>query len=133
MQALSEQIQAELGPVIEELQVTSILTFNPTPPAIDVYPALEFQDGMAYGKGNNALNFTVRARISTAEHEEQQILLLSMMDRTGGTSMAQAILSDRTLGGVVGNLNVEGPTGYQMFGQSGFELLGCTWLVRVLP
>ena len=79
------------------------------------------------------MNFLVRARVSTAEHEEQQEFLLSMMDPNSATSVGQAIMSDRTLGAVVSNVNVEGPSDYGMFGPPGSELLGCTWLVRVLP
>ena len=139
MQAIANQIQAELSPLgtadplIEELQVTALLNPNPSPPSIDVYPAPDFQEAIAMGRGNNAMNFLVRARVLPADHEGQQEFLLSLMDPNAATSVGQAIMSDRTLGNVVERVNVEGPSDYGIFGPAGQELLGCTWLVRVLP
>jgi hypothetical protein len=144
MDALAAQIANEIGgdgtanPVISHLQVDGRMVFNPTPPAIDVYPADPFQDALAFGKGNNELFLTVRARVTTADHEAGQDLLLSMMDPEATTSVAQAILSDRTLGNTVERVNVSaGPTAFGVFpapaGETGENLLGCTWTVRVIP
>jgi hypothetical protein len=141
MDALATQIEDEIGgdgtanPVISRLQVDGRMVFNPTPPAIDVYPADPFQDALAFGKGNNELFLTVRARVTTADHEAGQDLLLSMMDPEATTSVAQAILSDRTLGNTVERVNVSaGPTAFGVFPvPAGENLLGCTWTVRVIP
>jgi len=142
MDALAAQIDNEIGArgtadaLIENLQVDGRLIMNPTPPSIDVYPADPFQEGIAFGKGNNDMNFTVRARVSTADHEAGQDLLLQMMDPESDQSVAQAILADRTLGGQVERVNIaEGPSAYGIFPDPGGDgsLLGCTWTVRVFP
>lgn len=139
MDAMASQIQSYLGgtasPVITNLQVDGRLIPSPTPPAIDVYPADPFQLPLAMGRGNNELFFTVRARVSTSDNEAGQDLLLSLMDPQATSSVAQAVLSNRTLGGVVEKVgSVEGPSQYGLFGDpSGANWLGCTWRVRVMP
>lgn len=142
MDALAAQIQTELGgtadPLIERLQVDGRLIPSPTPPAIDVYPGDPFQERMTmgHGAGNNELFFTVRARVSTADNEAGQDLLLSLMDPDAPESLAEAVLSNRTLGGVVERVgNVDGPSQFGLFGDPGGQgnLLGCTWRVRVIP
>jgi hypothetical protein len=139
--ALATQLQNVLcsagtaDPLIEQLQVDGRFVFNPTPPAIDIYPADPFQEGIAFGHANNDLNFIVRARVHTADHEAGQDLLLSMMDPDATTSVALAILTDKTLGSTVGRLSVTGPSGFGVFpnasGVMDGSLLGCTWNVRV--
>ncbi len=140
MQALANQIEGNLGgtadpQVVEGLNVYPMLETNPTPPAIDVYPDTPFQESIAFGPGNNAFNFTVRARINTPDEGGAQDVLLSMMDSRSTESVALAILSDVTLGGTVDYLNVEGPSDYGVFvepsGAGAF--LSCTWRVSVLP
>lgn len=140
MAAIAGQIAEELAdpsdPLIENLQTVGMLVFNPTPPAIDVYPGEPFMEPSAMG-GRMLLFFTVRARVSTADNAGGQSLLLSMMDPSSTTSVAEAIASDRTLGGTVGKCWVsEGPSSYGVFpnleGNTG-SLLGCTWRVGVIP
>jgi hypothetical protein len=139
MDALQKQIENVLcgtaNPVIELLQVHGRLVVNPTPPAVDIYPADPFQQ--AFTMGTREFFFNVRARVSTAENEGGQDLLLSMMDPEAATSMSAAILSDRTLGGKVDNLKVDGPSGFGVFpvpaSSSGAALLGCTWQVEIYP
>lgn len=141
MDALASQIGDVLcsgtaDPLIEQLQVESRLVFNPSPPSIDVYPSDPFQEALAMGAGNNEIFFNVRARVSTAENEGGQDLLLSMMDPAANTSVLKAILSDRTLGNVAQISTVEGPSAFGVFpdpGSTGGSLLGCTWRVGVFP
>jgi hypothetical protein len=139
MDALASQIETQLcatvNPIIPELQVDGRLIPSPTPPAIDVYPSDPFQEALGFGPGNKSFSFTVRARVSTSDNEAGQDLLLSMMDPNSSTSVAAAIESDRDLGSVVGNLKVEGPSGFGVFRDSSGEgnLLGCTWTVTVFP
>ena len=135
MDALASQIATRLV-AIEDLQVDGRFIPNPTPPAIDVYPADPFQQPLAMGKGNNQFSLTVRARVGTADSEGGQDLLLSMMDPQAAPSVAQAIMFSRTLGGVVGKVNVSaGPSAFGVFGDAGGQgsLLGCTWTVQVIP
>lgn len=141
MDALATQIDdyysggtvGTVTPVIDNLQVDGRLIPSPTPPAIDIYPADPFQEPAAYGIVSE-LFFTVRARVSTADNEAGQDLLLSLMDPDASTSLAQVVLDDRTLGGTVERVGgVDGPSSFGLFGDpsgSG-NLLGCTWRVRV--
>lgn len=136
MDALANQINTRLSPNITDLQVDGRFIPNPTPPAVDVYPADPFQHPLDFGKGNNLFFLTVRARVLTADNEGGQDLLLSMMDPEAATSVAQAVMYDRTLSGTVGKVNVsEGPSAFGVFLDAGGQgnLLGCTWTVQVIP
>jgi len=141
MEALAAQLVDELGgppadaPVIPQLQVVPLLESDPTPPALDIYPANPFQEGIAFGRGNVEIFLTVRARVTTADQGGGQLLLLSMMDPNAVESVALAITSDRTLGGTVENAIVTGPTDYGVFVDAGGggALLGCTWTVQITP
>jgi len=135
MDALAEQLQSELDPAVDLLQVTGRLTFNPTPPAIDIYPSDPFQEQLAFGGRQVEVFFDVRARVSTAEHEGGQDLLLSMMDPAATTSVAAAISSDRTLGGTVQDAAAESPSNFGAYvdpGPNSQALLGCVWRTRVI-
>ena len=141
MDALADQIQDELcgtaNPVIPYLQVDGRMVPSPSPPAIDIYPSDPFQTSLGYGKGNRYFHFTVRARVTTADSEGGQDLLLSMMDPRATTSVEQAILSDTTLNSTVGEVTVEGDgaSAFGVFEDTGGDgkLLGCTWTVQVIP
>ncbi len=140
MAAVVGQIEDTLGgtaspQIVEGLNVYPMLETNPTPPAIDIFPGTPFQEASAFGPGNNTLNFDVRARINTPDSGGAQEVLLGMMDPTATESVAQAILSDRTLGGTIDDLNVEGPSDYGVFvepsGAGAF--MSATWRVVVYP
>ena len=144
MQALRDQIAVELTggstspgtatPAVDELTIYPLLQWSPTPPAIDVYPADPFQNGIAFGRGNNEIFLTVRARVDTPDHEAAQDLLLSLMDPVAVTSLAGAVTADRTLGGTVERVDIEGPSDFGVFiDPGGGALLGCTWKARVTP
>jgi len=133
MDALAEQIDDQLGTAIPNLQVENRLHPNPTPPSIDIYPGTPFTEVIAYGSRHQYW-FTVRARVLTADNEAGQDLLLAMMDADEDESVETAIRSTRTYAGAkLGN--IEGPTEYGIFTDSGGEgsLLGCTWRVAVIP
>lgn len=138
--ALATQIQTQLcgtaSPVIPNLQVDGRMIPNPTTPAIDIYPAETFTESSGYGLGNREYYWTVRARVSVADHEAGQDLLLSMMDADSPTSVELAIRSHDTLGTAAYIHSVEGPTGFSVFptpGSDGSSLVGCTWQVRMTP
>ena len=137
MDAMAEQLQDVLcgtaNPLIPELQVRGRMEINPTPPCIDIYPADPFTEALTYGE--RLFDFTVRARVTTADHVEGQDLLLSMMDPASTTSVAAAIEGDGALDNLVDDATVNGPTGFGVFPSSGTDgnLMGCLWTVRVLP
>ena len=136
MDALASQINTRLSPQITDLQVDGRFIPNPTPPAIDVYPADPFQQPLGMRKGNNLIYLLVRARVGALDNEGGQDLLLSMMDPEASTSVAQAVMYDRDLGGVVSSVNVsEGPSAFGVFVAAGGQgnLLGCTWTGQIIP
>ena len=135
MTALADQIRSGVNGLDASLQVNDRQNPNPTPPALDIYPADPFQDRAAFGPGAHAVYFTVRARVATAENTGGQELLLDLMDPRAGTSVAQAIEADTTLSGKVEDTAVvEGPSGFLQFndiaGQGSW--LGCQWRVAVM-
>lgn len=138
VEALADQITAgvaaqDLGG--EALQVWPFLVINPTPPCVDIYPADPFSDQQAYGPTRERdAWFTVRARVTPADADASQQLLLQLMDWRSDTSVAAAMLTDPTLGGLVNDLLPTGPTGVILYTPIGNEgpLVGCEWRTRVL-
>ncbi len=119
----------------EALQVWPYLLLNPTPPCVDVYPADPFSEQNSMGPlHEREFWFTVRARVTPADVDAAQQLLYQLMDPRSDTSVAAAILSDPTLGGRVGDVLPDGPTGiivYTPIGNEGY-LVGCEWRTRIL-
>ncbi len=135
MDALADQLTTELGTVVfDGLTVYNRLEPNPTPPALDVYPADPFIEQTAYGISYQ-YNFVIRARVTTADYVAGPELLLQMMDPASDQSVAAAISADRTLGGNVDFAVVaEGsPSAFGEYRDSGGDgsLLGCQWTVNV--
>lgn len=129
MQAVASQLESEID--VDGLQVDPLLNKNPTPPCLDVYPGDPFGEATTFNGGREQL-FTIRARVSTADHEAGQELLLSLMDH-GPSSVIAAIAADRTLAGTVDDALVEGPSGYIEWRDTDNAggLLGCEWRLRV--
>jgi len=135
LDALAARVTTELDPVIENLQVVPKLTFNPTPPCIDIFPGDPFFEPIAFD-GRYAYYFTVRARATAADHEGGQSLLLSLMDPSSSTSLADAIEGTYSISGTSYDVTVEeGPSAFGIFNDPGSienRLLGTLWRVRVL-
>jgi hypothetical protein len=110
---------------IEGLQVVAFLNVNPTPPSLDVYPGDPFQTGAGFGVGESQAFFTVRARVSTADSEAGQQLLLRLLDPDDPASV-EAALED------VAVVVPEGVSGFREYleeSASNGRLLGCEWRV----
>ena len=135
MAAIAGELESTLGTAVPDLHVYPMLETNPTPPALDVYPADPFTERSAFGRGSRDLFFTIRARVNTADHYAGQTVLLGMMDRTSAASVIDALEADPKLNNTVSDLNVEGPSEYGVFADPGNEgaMLGCTWRVQVIP
>ena len=132
---VAAQLEQHLTPNIPELQVTSQMNFNPTPPAIDMYPADPFQEADAYGVTERVAFFTVRARVTTADQDMGQTLLLQMMDPTSPLSVAGGLWADPSFAGTCQDSAVEGPSGYIVYqdpGGQGSNLMGCEWRLRTI-
>jgi hypothetical protein len=133
MFAIAAQIENELAAQIIDLTVYPKRQFNPTPPCIDVYPGDPFHEQTAYGYRNRELFFTIRARVSTADNEAGQAVLLALLDADSPTSVLRALASDRTLQGWVGDSAVDTVSGYGLHQDVGEapSLLGATWRLKV--
>lgn len=138
MSALATLLESELAAGVPGIQVDPLLVTSPTPPCIDVYPGDPFGEAITFDNGEEVGReqlFTIRARVSAADQEAGQQLLLGLMDRNGG-SVVGAIRSDTTLNGNVDDCVVEGPSGYIAYadaaGGAVGSLLGCEWRLRVL-
>ncbi len=135
MDALAKQIDDSLGTAVEGIQVVGRLETNPTPPCVDIYPADPFQEQTAFMLDSREMKFTIRARVTTADHQAGQDLLLSLMDVRADSSLAATIYTDQTLGGKVAQASiVDGPSAYGQYADSGGEgdLLGCQWTAMVI-
>jgi hypothetical protein len=127
MLALAEALQDNVGAEIEGLQVTPYLNTNASPPSLDVYPGDPFMSGAGFGVGNNQAFFTIRARVTTADSEAGQNLLLRMLDPNDAASVEAAV---DELATVV----PEGISGFREYVEeqaTNGRLLGCEWRVTL--
>jgi hypothetical protein len=119
-----------------DIQVVPRMNFNPTPLSVDMFPGDPFRDPDTAGMGDEsgALLFTVRARVSTADFEAGQDVLLALMDDTDDLSVATALMDDYTLNGLASSVYVTGPSGFVRFddGSGKGALLGVQWGVTIL-
>jgi hypothetical protein len=141
MAAIASQLELELGPQVDGLQGDPKIVWNPTPPCIDILPADPFIERATFGPGGGyEAVYTVRARVTTADQQAGQELLLQLLDPHGPLSMWAALEADSTLGGVVQDSNLESVSGFQPYeapggvatGGSSGALLGCEWRLRVV-
>jgi len=124
-QAAVAQALQPLQVEIPGLQVYGWLNTNPTPPSLDVYPGDPFQTGAAFGVANPQVFFTVRGRVSTADTEAGQQLLLRMLDPQDPASV-EAALQD------VVSVTPDGVSGFREYvddAATNGRLLGCEWRV----
>ena len=125
-----QDIAAALEPLsaeIEGLQVYPYLNPNPTPPSLDIYPGAPFQTGAGFGVGESQVWFTIRARVSTADHEAAMLLLLRLMDPDDAASVEAAIADTATV-------TPEGVSDFREYledADANGRLLGCEWRVSV--
>ena len=140
MAAIAAQLELELGPQIEGLQVDSKLVANPTPPCLDVYPGDPFIERSSFGPGGGyEAVYVVRARVVTADQQDGQELLLQMQDPRGPLSVWAALEADATLAGAVDDSSVEAVSGFVPYESAGGHgaaytgtLLGAEWRLRVV-
>lgn len=112
---------------VEGLQLFAGLNPNPTPPSIDVYPGDPFLTVAAFGSPSSQAFFTVRARVSTADFDSGNRLLIRFLDPADVCSV-QAALEDADA--VV--VTADGVSGFREYPEdptTGGRLLGCEWRV----
>jgi hypothetical protein len=119
------------------VQVERGMILNPTPPTVDIYvtdPAREFSTA-AFADVAGAYQITVRARVTTADNDTGQDLLISFMDDTDSLCIPLALFTDPTLNGNAASMdlvNVSGHRAYETPDGAGAHL-GCQWDFLVVP
>lgn len=133
MEAIAADLQP-LADVVEGLQVVPYLNPNPTPPSIDIYPGAPFQTDAGFIRYDEdsgqvtpqrRLHFTIRARVSTADVESGQRLLLRMLDPTDPASVEAALVDSAVV-------ESEGVSEFREYIEDTAEngrLLGAEWTV----
>lgn len=135
MEAIAGRLEAGLDPHLDGIQVDPRMVFNPTPPCLDIYPADPFLVQTAFGPGEREATFVIRARVSTADNEGGQELLLDLLDPAGNLSVIDVLAADSTLGGAVQDSAVPiGPSGFIVYAAEGGggDLLGAEWRLQVI-
>lgn len=132
---IAQAIAAALTPVSpsDDITVLATRTLKPTPPCIDIYPDTPFLSDASFGSRSVEMRWLVRARVGANDLDGQTELLYALMDPDGADSVRGALLSDKTLGGVVANLDVDGLTGVLPYQDVPGEPMfpGCAWSVTV--
>lgn len=135
MDEMAAKIEA-LFDASDNVQVTSRMNFNPTPPSIDIYPGDPSREEQtaAFDDISGSLLFNVRARVGTADHEAGQEVLLALMDDEDDWCIAAALLDDPTLNGYATAVDLSSMSGYMLFPTpDGGAFLGCLWQFEVIP
>lgn len=139
MTALADQIRTAIAGVTDiDVQVEGRSVRSPSVPCIDMYPADPSDDQTlaAFGDVYGGEYVTVRARVSTADADAGEDLLLAFMDDEDDLSIAAAVDADPTLSGHTAAADVINRSGYRDFPIPGSDdksaYLGCLWTVRLV-
>lgn len=135
--AIADQIRSLVDEVDNlDVQVEDRMVLNPTPPTIDIWPGDPSVDQSfaSFGEPMGADIFTLRGRVSTADSRAGQDLLLALMDDEDPLSLAAALDSDQTLGGLTTSLDITNVTGFVLIPDTSSEgaHLGCLWAITVI-
>jgi hypothetical protein len=129
--AIREGIAANLA-ALDGVQVSAYMLASPTLPGIQVFPA-SIEYDLAMRRGLDKWMLTVRAYVGLSTDQGAQMKLDQYLAPSGVLSVKQAIESDSTLGGTVGDVQVVSSGGYQVYArQDGDPVLGAEWTVEVL-
>jgi hypothetical protein len=124
-------LRANIKANIPNLQVSSYVLANPTPPGVHIYPG-ETRFDLAMNRGLDEVDFIVQAFVAHTGDQGSQSYLDDLRDPTGDRSIKAAVESDLTLGGVAEDLRVVSLTEYRMLVTADNRALITTdWLVTV--
>lgn len=116
-------------------QVEPRMVIAPSELCIDVYPGTPFYNEIAFGHGAFEVRFTVRARLTTADSEGAQNVLLDLLDPRSAYSVVATLSSNQALAGNADSITFEGDgtTGFQIYEDAGGQgsYLGCQWSLLV--
>lgn len=136
MNRLADEIRATLAETTDiDVQVEPRMVLSPTPPTIDIYPSDPSDDPelAAFGELHGAELLTIRARVSTADADAGQDLLLAFMDDADPLAIVNSI-SDTTLNGHAATMAFRSQSGYREFPDLSGEgsWIGCLWTLAVV-
>jgi len=142
LEAAADQIRETMVAEADwPIQVEPTMILNPTPPAIDMYPA---DPATSPDSGNFADTYAdmgegfwvnVRARVAPNDNVANQEVLLDLLDPAHDASLVQALYDDPTLGGHVTDLTLGSCSGFQPAPRwdGGMVYLGVLWRFLVIP
>ncbi len=127
MDALADHIQTGIGTAdafIDGLNVYPRMEADPTPPAIDIYPADPSSEQSAFGIANREVGVIVRARINTPAMGAAQDVLLTLLDPNAATFLGAAVEGALEVKGAAGTATYpvsvsEGPSGFGAYTDPG--------------
>jgi hypothetical protein len=136
MNSLADEIRNTITGVTDiNVQVEARMILSPSPPTIDIYPTDPSDDQAlaAFGEKIGGELLTIRARVSTADTNAGQDLLLAFMDDEDPLSIINAV-TDPTLNGRAATLAFRSRSGYRDFPDLSGEgsWLGCLWNLVVV-
>ena len=117
---------------IRDIQVSAYMLASPVPPCIHIFPAtIEYDRSMQ--RGLDIVNFTIEALVAFGLDQGGQIRLDRLLAPTGMQSVKESIETDRTLGQMVQDLQVERMSSYRVvtIPNQNDQALAATWLVSV--
>jgi hypothetical protein len=138
---MADQIRSAMTGADWDIQVEPRMVLNPTPPAIDIYPADPSRDGDTAAFGETAADvggghwINVRARVAPNDHEANQEVLLALKDDEDDLCLVQAVYDDPTLGGHVADVDLASESGFVLVPTvDGSNVhIGVIWRFLVIP
>lgn len=124
-----------------DIQVEPTMILNPSPPAIDMYPADPSTSpdsgsfGETYPEMAEGFWVNVRARVAPNDNIANQEVLLELLDPASDISVVQALYDDPTLNGVAADVNLESTSGFVLVPKvDGSAVhIGVIWRFLILP
>jgi hypothetical protein len=124
-----------------DVQVHPRMLVNPTPPAIDLYPADPSRDSETGGFGISAEDIAegywvnARARVSTGESDSAQDVLIALKDDGSSMCLTRALEADPTLAGYANDIALDNESGFVLFPtiDGSAVHIGVLWRFLVIP
>lgn len=128
---IRERLAANLS-TITGIQVSAYALSSPVPPGLQIVPGpVDFDATMR--RGADWREFIVQAYVDFSQDVGSQIALDELMAPSGPRSIKAATESDRTLGGLVDDLQVTRAGGYRLVDRpGGAQMVFVEFTVRVL-
>jgi hypothetical protein len=142
LEAAGDQIRDTMASESDwDIQVEDTMILNPTPPAIDLYPADPSTDtesgnfGESWAEIDQGYWVNVRARVAPNDNVANQEVLIELMDPESDMSLVQALYDDPTLGGHAADVSLVNQTGFVLVPKvDGSAVhIGVVWRFLVIP